>query len=149
MGAGTSATQLIFFITSVIIALGVVGAMFMNIESITSAAITGSKTLSEQLKTDITVINDPELIPYSNGNYTFYIKNTGKEELDKIYITVIINGSLVPDANLNKTIISGDTIWRTGDVLKIDAAISLPAGSHNLRVITENGIEDNFAFRTT
>jgi len=148
MGAGTSATQLIFFITSVIIALGVVGAMFMNIESITSAAITGSKTLSEQLKTDITVINDPELIPYSNGNNTFYIKNTGKEELNIKYITVIINGSVVPDENLNKTIISGDTMWRTGDVLKIDVAISLQAGSHNLRVITDNGIEDNFAFRT-
>lgn len=149
MGAGTSATQLIFFITSIIIALGVVGAMFVNIESITSAAITGSKTLSEQLKTDITVINDPELIPYSNGNYTFYIKNTGKEELNTRYITVIINGSVVPDANLNKTIISGDTTWGIGDVIKIDAAISLPAGSHNLRVITENGIEDNFAFRKT
>lgn len=149
MGAGTSATQLIFFITSVVIALGVVGAMFVNIESITSAAITGSKTLSEQLKTDITVINDPELIPYSNGNYTFYIKNTGKEELNIKYITVIINGSVVPDENLNKTIISGDTILRTGDVVKIDVAISLQAGSHNLRVITENGIEDNFAFRKT
>jgi len=79
MGAGTSATEMVFFITSVIIALSVVGAIFMNVQSISNAATIGSKTLTEQLKTDITVINDPDFILYSSGNYTFYIKNTGRE----------------------------------------------------------------------
>lgn len=148
MGAGASATQMIFFITSVIIALGVVGALFLNVQSISSAATIGSKTLSEQLKTDITVINDPENIPYADtNNYTFYVKNTGKEDLSTQYITVLIDGSLVPDGNLNKTILNGDAMWIPGDVLQINATVSLGAGSHNLRVITENGIEDSFEFR--
>ncbi len=149
MGAGTSATQLIFFITSVIIALGVVGALFLNIQSISTAATMGSKTFSEQLKTDITVINDPEIIPYSGGIYTFYVKNTGKEDLSTQYMTVIIDGSVVQDGNLNKTILNGgDTIWVPGDVLQINAAVFIDPGSHNLRVITENGVEDDFDFRT-
>ena len=81
MGAGTSATQMIFFITSVIIALGVVGALFLNVQSISTAATMGSKTFSQQLKTDITIINDPEKIPYADtNNYTFYVKNTGNEK---------------------------------------------------------------------
>jgi flagellar protein FlaG len=148
MGAGTSATQLIFFISSVIIALGVVGALFMNVQSITSAATLGSKTLTEQLLTDITVINDPEIIPNSSGIYTFYVKNTGKEGLGIEYITVIIDGTLIPDNNLNKTIIGSDSMWLTGDVLEINATVSLDTGSHNLRVVTTNGIEDSFLFRT-
>jgi len=148
MGAGASATQMIFFITSVIIALSVVGAMFLNIQSISSAAIVGSKTLSEQLKTDITIINDPELIPNSSSNYTFYIKNTGKEDLGIQYINVFIDGTIVTDSNLNKTILEGDTMWLPGDVLKINATTSIDPGSHKLRVITENGIEDTFSFRT-
>lgn len=147
MGAGTSATQLIFFITSVIIALSVVGGLFMNIESISSAAIIGSKTLSSQLKTDITVINDPEIIPYSSGKYTFYVKNTGIEEIDKNYTNVLINGTLISESNLNKTIVSGGTIWQAGDILKIIVTVTLPSGSHTLRIITSNGIVDNFPFR--
>jgi flagellar protein FlaG len=148
MGAGESATQMIFFISSVIIALSVVGAIFMNVQSLSSAVIIGSKTLSEQLKTDITVISDPEIIPNSSGKYTFYIKNTGVQELDTKYITLIIDGTIVPDNDLNKTIIDGSQVWLTGDVLRINATVSLAAGSHNLRIITSNGIEDSFPFRT-
>jgi len=148
MGAGTSATQLIFFISSVIIAMGVVGALFINVQSITTAATLGSKTLTEQLKTDITVINDPEIIPNSGGIYTFYVKNTGKEGLGIEYITVIIDGTIIPENNLNKTIIGSGSMWLTGDVLQINATVSLNSGSHNLRVITTNGIEDSLLFRT-
>ncbi|MCX9024926.1 MAG: flagellar protein G [Candidatus Methanoperedens sp.] len=148
MGAGTSATQMIFFITSVIIALGVVGALFLNVQSISSAATMGSKTFSGQLRTDITIINDPEEIPHADANnYTFYVKNTGKEDLSTRYITVLIDGSLVPDSNLNKTILNGDAMWIPGDVLEINATASIVTGSHSLRVITENGVEDSFEFR--
>jgi len=147
MGAGTSATQMIFFITSVIIALGVVGALFLNVQSISAAATVGSKTFSQQLRTDITVINDPEKIPYDTGNYTFYVKNTGKEDLSTQYITIIIDGSLVPDGNLNKTILNGDAMWIPGDVLQINATVNIDPGSHSMRVITENGVEDSFEFR--
>ncbi len=150
MGAGTSATQMIFFITSVIIALGVVGALFLNIQSITTSATMGSKTFSEQLRTDIIIINDPEKIPNSSEIYTFYVKNTGKEDLSTQYINVIIDGSLVPDGNLNKTIlnsVNGGAVWIPGDVLQINATVIINTGSHSLRVITENGIEDSFEFR--
>jgi flagellar protein FlaG len=120
----------------------------LNIQSISTAATIGSKTFSEQLRTDITVINDPEIVPNSSGIYTIYVKNTGKEDLSTQYITVIIDGNLVPDGNLNKTILNGDAVWIPGDVLKINATVSIDPGSHNLRVITENGIEDSFEFRT-
>jgi len=148
MGAGASATQMVFFIASVIIALSVVGAIFMNVQSLSSAVIIGSKTLTEQLKTDITVINDPEIIPNSGNIYTFYVKNTGVQELGTKYITVIIDGTIISDNDLNKTIIDGSQTWLTGDVLMINATVSLDPGSHNLRIITANGIEDSFPFRT-
>jgi archaeal flagellar protein FlaG len=149
MGAGASATQMVFFITSVIIALSVVGAIFMNVQSLSSAVIVGSKTLAEQLKTDITVINDPEIIPKSGGIYTFYVKNTGIQELGTKYMTLIIDGTIISDNNLNKTIIEGGQTWLTGDVLQINTTVSLAPGNHNLRVIAGNGIEDTFLFRTT
>lgn len=147
MGAGTSATHIIFFIVSVVISLGVAGALFMNVQSISNAATVGSKTLSEQLKTDITVINDPATIPYSGGIYTFYVKNTGQEDLSAAHITVLIDGTFVPSGNLSKTIIEGDTMWQTGDVLMINATVTIASGSHKIRVMTDNGVEDEFEFR--
>jgi flagellar protein FlaG len=149
MGADTSATHLIFFIVSVIIALSVTGALFMNVQSISNAAVAGSKTLSEQLRTDITIINDPESIPLSGGNYTFYVKNTGKEDLSPAYISVIIDGSLISGGKINKTILEGDAMWSSGDVLEIDVATSLNSGSHKIRVVTNNGIDDELDFKIT
>lgn len=148
MGADTSATHMIFFIVSVVISLGVVGALFMNVQSISNAATMGSKTLSEQLKTDITVINDPDMIPNPGGVvYTFYVKNTGKAALSTAYITVLIDGSVVPDDSLSKTILEGGTMWQTGDVLQIDVTATIASGSHKIRVIADNGVEDEFEFR--
>jgi flagellar protein FlaG len=150
MGAGTSATHIIFFIVSVVISLGVAGALFMNVQSISGAATAGSKTLSEQLKTDITVINDPDTIPYdySSKIYTFYVKNTGQADLSATRITVLIDGTFVPSGTLNKTIIDGNTMmWQTGDVLKINATVTIASGSHKIRVMTDNGVEDEFEFR--
>lgn len=147
MGAGTSATHIIFFIVSVVVALGVVGALYANIQPLTSAANVGSKTLSEQLRTDITVINDPELIPFSDGNYTFYVKNTGREDLPNVDLSVLVNGVIIPDSSVTKTILSGNIMWRAGDVMEIKVATALDTGSHTLRIITYNGIEDSFRFR--
>ncbi len=147
MGADTAASHLIFFIVSVIIALSVAGGIFMNVQSISTAATIGSRALSEQLRTDITVINDPDNIPYSDGVYTFYVKNTGKEELFPAGITVLIDGVTVTGGNINTTVIQGGTIWRATDVLKVNATVSLNTGSHKIRVITSNGIDDEFEFR--
>ncbi|VVB94848.1 Archaebacterial flagellin [uncultured archaeon] len=147
MGADTAASHLIFFIVSVIIALSVAGGIFMNVQSISTAATIGSKALSEQLRTDITVINDPDTIPYDGGVYTFYVKNTGKEELSPAGITVLIDGVTVTGGNINTTVIQGGTIWRATDVLKVNASVSLNPGSHKFRVITGNGIDDEFEFR--
>lgn len=139
---------MIFFIASVIIALGVIGVLFLNIQSISSAANIGSKILTEQLRTDITVINDPEMIPNSSGVYTFYVKNTGKEELSTSYVNVIIDGVVVPEADLTKILLGGNVVWTSGDVLQINATVSMQSGSHKLRVVADNGVEDEFSFRT-
>ncbi|NJD76795.1 MAG: flagellar protein G [Candidatus Methanoperedens sp.] len=149
MGADTAASHLIFFIVSVIIALSVAGGIFMNVQSISTAATIGSRAMSEQLKTDITVINDPDTIPYdsSAGVYIFYVKNTGKEELSPVGITVLIDGVTITDGNINKTVIQGGTVWRATDVLKVNATVTLGTGSHKIRVVTGNGIDDEFEFR--
>ena len=148
MGAETSSTHLIFFIVAMIIAGGVVSVIYTNVNTITRSSGEGAARLSEQLRTDITIINDPANIPKSGNNYTFYVKNTGKSTLSHSFINVIINGQMVPDSNVTKTVVDGITVWRPSEVLKIEVTYSSMLFENKIRIITENGIEDTLEFTT-
>lgn len=147
MGAETSTTHLIFFMVAMIIAGSMAAVMYMNFAAVTDAASKGGSTLSGQLKTDITIINDPSRIPTDGTNYTFYVKNTGRSNLAHELVTVIINGIVVPDSDVNKTILGGSTVWRPFEVLQLNVTqSSMPSGDNTIRVITENGIYDSMDF---
>ena len=140
---------MIFFIAAAIIAGSVAAALFINTQSVVDSVSIASKTLSGQLKTDVTIINDPEKIPRSGDVYTFYVKNTGKRVLPTEYVNVIIDGTIIPEADMTKTIVGGGSTWGSGDVLQIDVTYTgLSSGDHTIRVITENGIDDSMDFKT-
>ena len=149
MGAETSSTHLIFFIVAMIIAAGVAGVIYTNVNAVANATQSAGSTLSQQLQTDITIINDPGNIPKSGDIYTFYVKNTGKSTLTTELVSVLINGVYIPDDDVQKTVIGGGTttVWRTSEVLQLDVTYaSMPSGDNNLRLITENGVDDSFEF---
>lgn len=149
MGAETSSTHLIFFIVAMIIAAGVASVIYTNVNAVANATQSAGNTLSQQLQTDITIINDPGNIPKIGNVYTFYVKNTGKSTLTTELVSVLINGVYIPDDDVQKTVIGGGTttVWRTSEVLQLDVTYaSMPLGDNNLRLITENGVDDSFEF---
>lgn len=147
MGAETSTTHLIFFIAAMVIAAGVVGVIYSNVNSFAGASRESASTLSKQLKTDITIINDPSRIPKTGDNYTFYVKNTGKSNLAPEYVTVIINGEIIPAGDVTMTVINDTAVWRPSDVLALNVMYAaMPAGDNNIRIISENGIDDAMDF---
>lgn len=148
MGAETSSTHLIFFIVAMIIAAGVASVIYTNVNAISNASYTSSSTLAQQLRTDITIINDPDNVPRSGNEYTFYVLNTGKSTLTTEYVSVLINGVYITD-DIDKSIINGGstTTWRQEDILQIVINYPLmPNGDNYIKVITENGVYDTFEF---
>ncbi len=147
MGADTSITNLIFFIVAMILAAGVVAVIYSNFNSVVGASGEGAGTLSKQMKTDITIINDPAKIPQNGNHYIFYVKNTGRFTLSPEYVTVLINGEAIPDGDVNKSVIGGSTVWRPAGVLSLNVTYAaMPSGDNAIRVITENGIWDTMDF---
>ena len=148
--AETAITHMIFFIVAIVLAMGVVSVLSVNIQSISGATSASSKVISDQLRTDITVINDPDMVPYRNGEYyTFYAKNTGKSELNIDYVNLILDGVLILPENLTISVLDGDVMWRPGDVLAINVTTSqLSSGDYSVRVVTENGKSDSMRFKT-
>ncbi len=150
--AGESIAQLIFFIGAIVIAVGVIAAVTSNVQSITTSYSINSKTLADQLKTDITIINDPAAIPYTyvspNYNYSFFVKNTGKNTLDNSSVNMFVDGNYTNVTN-KMTIMEGGSTWYPTYVLRLNytTATQLSSGDHTVRVVAGNGVFDTMPFR--
>ncbi|WP_135609954.1 flagellin [Methanococcoides sp. AM1] len=149
--AETAITHMIFFIAAILIAMTVIVVMTSNVQSLTGATASSSKVLSEQIKTDITIISDPEIIPYNSTSkeYTFYAKNTGRTDLDTEYLDVFIDGLYVDQENLEMDFFDQDVLWRPGDTLEINMKVTteMTEGDHRILIAAENGKSDSMDFR--
>ncbi|MEZ5334886.1 MAG: flagellar protein G [Methanolobus sp.] len=151
--AETAITHMIFFIAAIILAMSVVALITADVQSMISSSGASSKLLSEQMRTDITIVNDPEVIPYDGGSnkYTFYAKNTGKTELVPEYVTVIVDGILIEPTDVDIALVDGDVIWRPGEILTMNVSTTpapLEAGDHRILVAAENGKSGSMSFKT-
>ena len=150
--AGEAITQMIFFIGAVVIATGVIGVLTVNVHSITASYGMSSQTLADQLKSDITIINDPAAVPYDSAgdNYSFFIKNTGKNTLYPTSVNMFIDGNYY-NFSRNWTIMDNKSSsnWYPAQVLRINYSLntSFPPGDHTVRVVAGNGVFDTLPFR--
>ncbi len=152
-GAETAITHMIFFIAAMVLAISVVALISSDVQSMVSSSGSSSKLLSEQMRTDITIVNDPEVIPYDNisKKYTFYAKNTGKTELFPEYVTVLVDGILIQPVDVDADLVDGDVVWRPGEILTLNVTTvpsPLDSGDHRILVAAENGKSGAMSFKT-
>lgn len=158
--AGEAATHMIFFIGAVVIATGVVSVLSVNVHSIAASYGMSSQTLADQLKTDITIINDPSKIPYDTvgQNYSFFVKNTGKNTLNPAAVSMFVDGNYTNTTNRfpfdRCTIMDTNsscyvnTSWYPTYVLRLNYTSSpFASGDHTVRVVAGNGVFDTMPFR--
>jgi len=138
MGMSTSATHIIFFIASVVIAASFVGVAATAVLDISDGIEDRGDMISKQLSADFEVINDPELV--SNNPVVLYLKNTGKVPLSTQHITVLIDGSSVDDFT-----VSSET-WMPGETITLTININLATGEHVAKIILDDGLSTTFHF---
>jgi len=144
MGASGASTQLIFFISALIVATAVVAVAANGVSKITNGIDQKSDNVEKDLLTDITIINDPDEVP--NDPVRIYVKNVGRTVLNQNYITVMLDGIAVTNHTLT---LSGNTssYWDPSSMLTISIAQDLTEGDHSVQVTTENGVSDKLSFR--
>ncbi|MBP1922220.1 flagellar protein FlaG [Halorubrum alkaliphilum] len=162
--ASVPVSHLILFIASLVIAAGVVGTVTTGVDRVSSAVDDAGLDATEQLRTDVTVISDPNAGVYdsdagTDGSVTLLIKNTGTYRLapDGSDLDVVFDGRFVrPDATSGELVpADGATAWSRGDVLEltidldeVDGVGSLEDETSDHRVyLTVNGDEELFQFR--
>ncbi len=144
MGFSISSTHLVFFLASMIVAATLAGVFIASTESITSGIRSREDALSERLKSDISIINDPSNVPNCD-NLIIYVKNTGSTRMNPENIEVLVNGTLQVDLDIE--IIDGNKeYWSPNEVIEIKVDLVLPEGDHWLKIVGPYETEDRLEF---
>ena len=123
--SGVSASHLVIFIASIVVAAGVAGTLVTQVDRVSTSIADQSEDVEEQIDTDIRIISDtgsPDTI-YDSGSdtLTLYVKNTGDTEpqLERTDIDVLIEGSFnSPD--VQRVDDNDETgVWLPGTVIEV------------------------------
>ena len=145
MGFSLTGTHVIFFIASVIIAGAVSGVFIAVINDVSKSFSDRGDRVEEQLDIEFKIINDPDNIPLSTGNYLFYLKNIGGREIATTNQTfnLFIDGEIIATADYNFS----DSSIQPDRVATIYISSSIiSSGDHTLKVVGPQAIEDEFTF---
>ena len=146
MAAGDAATESIFFITAVVLATAAVGLFGGITNKISDDMRQQGDRASDQLRTDITIINDPVVVETSP--LTVYVKNTGTFNFNPNEMELLIDG--VPQTGMSYDVLgrADDETFKPGEVCTITLSVAVSNGDHRIRVVTPNGVADDLEFTT-
>jgi flagellar protein FlaG len=149
--AGVSASHLIIFIASMMVAASVVGVFTDSVGQLSSAISEQGVDVSSDVRTDIEIISDSgsDAVYNSsgNGNITLHVKNTGTEQLpaEADGLDIFVDGRYQTDATV--TLLGGAEVWIAGEVVRVEISEPLDPGDHRVKIVV-NGDEEVFEFRT-
>jgi len=149
--AGVSASHLIIFIASMMVAASVVGVFTDSVGQLSDAIDDQGVHVSSDVRSDIEVISDSGSAAVYNssgdGNITLHVKNTGSSRLpaEADQMDVLVNGMYQTDVTV--TLLGGAEAWRPGEVVRVEISEPLDPGDHRVKLIV-NGDEEVFEFRS-
>jgi len=151
--ASVSASHLIIFVASLVIAAGVVGTLTTGVERVSSSIDDGSLDVSQQIRMDMSVISDSGHLYDSSGNITIHVRNTGSQQvaIERSSVDLVLNGQFLSENDYTVSDANGDeNTWRPGGVIAIDIdASNFESGTDYRLFLTVNGDEELFEFRTS
>ncbi|MFB6148740.1 MAG: flagellar protein G [Halobacteriales archaeon] len=144
--ASTSISELIIFITSLLIVAGVATTLTGQVGQIGAAIDDQAFELSNQVRTDIELVSDGQSDIYNetSNNLTLLVHNTGSSRLstDNGSIDILIDGQYGTTRSIEP--IDAET-WDPGVITRIVVEIDLSAGSHRV-IVRINGVEASLRF---
>jgi len=147
MGSSSGTTELLFFIGAVVVATTIVGVLAGGIQSISTGVKERSNSISDKMKSDLAIVNDPSEDP--NNPVKIYVKNTGVSKMDQEYLSVVLDGDLLTEFNLtflNTSSYINDSAWGPGEVLEVEVDIELTEGLHSVQVTMKGDVSDRIDF---
>ena len=153
--SGVSASTLVIFIASILVAAGVAGTLVATVGDISNSAETRGDAITESIDADIELLNDGGGSNFyvENGDgtsdITFYVRNTGSNALleDADEIDVLVNGLFETDLAITSMNGDDDGVWAEDEVLEIVVSLGKELdGSGNRLTVSTKGTERSLEF---
>ena len=151
--ASVSASHLIIFIASLVIAAGVVGTLTTGVDRVSSAIDDRSLDVTQQVRMDMAIISDPGSGTYDDGSdLTIHVRNTGSQgvPIEDSAFDIVLNGQFVGNDGITNVEDANDdtsNVWRPGDVVAITIDNSDVTSGTNRLILTVNEDQETFEFQ--
>ena len=122
--SGVSASHLVIFIASIVVAAGVAGTLVTQVDRVSTSIVSQNEDVEERIDTDIRIISDTGSDAIydndNNGTLTLYVKNTGGTELNvqEDDVDVLIEGSFNSPDTVSRVDDTTDR-WPPGTVIEV------------------------------
>ena len=149
--ASVSASHLIIFIASLVIAAGVVGTLTTGVDRVSSAIDDRSLDVTQQVRMDMAIVSDPANATYTGSELTIHVRNTGSQgvPIEDSAFDIVLNGQYVGNGDIAVDDANGDSnVWRPGDVVAITITDSSLNPTGNRLILTVNEDQETFEFET-
>ena len=154
--ASVSASHLIIFIASLVIAAGVVGTLTTGVDRVSSAIDDRSLDVTQQVRMDMAIISDPGADYPADSDLTIHVRNTGSQGVpieNAESVDIVFNGNFVTNDDTTITDANdGDDVWRSGEVVEITInnadSYDFDPGTNRL-VLTVNEDQETFIFEAS
>jgi archaellum component FlaG (FlaF/FlaG flagellin family) len=148
--AAQAASELIFFIGSVVISAALVGVFFAAVSSVSDSIRANADASASTFESSIKVLNDPGHVAYNNttGNFTLWVKNTGARGLSVNHTIMIMDGKTYANTSYAWVFAGNFSAW-TPQVTVVFTLTNVGLGQgldHFIKVIGQNGASDSQEF---
>jgi len=144
--AAQAASELIFFIGSVLVSAALVGVFFGSVSQISDSINTNAGTAAAEFESSVAILNDPAHVPYNNTSqvFTLWVKNTGTRPLSLNSTVFLIDNRSFANNSYTATFVGNFTLWAPQVTVQFDVAgVNLTAGrDHFMKVIAQFGAAD-------
>jgi len=155
--ASVSASHLIIFVASLVIAAGVVGTLTTGVERVSSSIDDGSLDVSQQIRMDMSIVSDSSEPTLNTDNeLTIHVRNTGSQDvpIEPSHFDVVYNGEFISNdlLDIEDANDADEDLWRPNNVVRItieDDGDNLNENDDNRLILTVNDDEETFEFRHT
>jgi archaellum component FlaG (FlaF/FlaG flagellin family) len=133
--AGTAVSELIFFITALLVSSTVALVLVDVIDRYAEDLEESSSVLKGDMQSRLSIINDPLNVQYDpdTGNLTYYLKNTGTGALSMTDIVVSANGTALSGDSITVKQLSGGTKWSSGSTVEVVFPVKGLTGSMDVQ----------------
>ena len=148
--AAQAASELIFFIGSVLVSAALVGVFFTSVSQISDSITQNAGTTAAEFESSIAILNDPAHVAYNNSSlgFTLWVKNTGTRPLSLNSTVILIDNRSFANNSYTAAFVGNFTLWAPQVTVQFDvASANLTAGrDHFMKVIAQFGASDSQEF---